>query len=381
SLLLAFNYLLVLIMLGWSEIRTVRGWGSGQISPAVIFGLLVVLILLHILISTPLFQDGHRARLMGTALTATSVFAGGMLIFSSQIATLLRTNHSAPIVVYVLLILSLVYGLLLVVRKDHSLKHPSPGSLGMSEFPVSLASRYEEVRFLASGGVGSIWYARYASGEEVAVKIPSRSDEQTGSSFLQEIQVWRELENEHIVRIYSANILPVPYMEMEYLPVSLRSTPVPVPVSEALRIITGIASGLAYAHSRGIAHCDVKPGNILISPEGTSKITDWGISRQENSRWSVSGFSTRYAAPEQRGPSPECGPEADVYQTGLLLSLLLIGRAEMPSGTEAIFGEEEGSTLLRIIRRCLAENPGDRYPDCTGLLYDLQRIPGNRSGR
>ncbi|MFH0967677.1 MAG: hypothetical protein V1862_08355, partial [Methanobacteriota archaeon] len=201
SLLLAFNYLLVLIMLGWSEIRTVRGWGSGQISPAVIFGLLVVLILLHILISTPLFQDGHRARLMGTALTAASVFAGGMLIFSSQIATLLRTTHPAPIVVYVLLILSLVYGLLLVVRKDHFLEHSSPGSLGMSEFPVSLASRYEEVRFLASGGVGSIWYARYASGEEVAVKIPSRSDEQTGSSFLQEIQVWRELENEHIVRI------------------------------------------------------------------------------------------------------------------------------------------------------------------------------------
>ena len=113
----------------------------------------------------------------------------------------------------------------------------------------------------------------------VAVKVPVRFDEVTGTHFTRDIVFWQGLEHENIIRILSSNILPVPYIEMEYAPSSLAAISLPLPEEEAVRILLGIARGLAYAHEKGIVHRDIKPENILLTAEGIPRITDWGLGK------------------------------------------------------------------------------------------------------
>jgi serine/threonine protein kinase len=222
-----------------------------------------------------------------------------------------------------------------------------------------------------------IWYAeRIESGMPVVVKVPRRDDEKTGMSFMQEISVWKDLDHPHIATVLSANILPVPYIEIEYLPGSLAELNKPVPFSEALEIIRSLASALVYAHDRGVAHCDIKPSNILLTKENVPKLTDWGLARSGSPRWSVSGFSPRYAAPEQHQLTPDCGFATDIWQTGMVFSELLTGHAEVPSGIEPVFMQKEGVGVLPVLHRCLAPDPHDRYPSARALSEDLdQRFP------
>ena len=157
----------------------------------------------------------------------------------------------------------------------------------------------------------------------VAVKVPVRFDEVTGTHFTRDIVFWQGLEHENIIRILSSNILPVPYIEMEYAPSSLAAISLPLPEEEAVRILLGIARGLAYAHEKGIVHRDIKPENILLTAEGVPKITDWGLGKAigDTRQSSVIGFSPAYAAPEQIAPHRygRPGPATDIYQLGMLL--------------------------------------------------------------
>jgi len=339
-----------------------------------IVGVFLLLVMIHMSFTMVQFQQGQKSRLLGTALVSVSLFGFGILLISPQMFSHIQLFHPAPDVVYPLLALSLIFGIMYILRPDvpHiTSSTPGPGS---DQFPESLRSRFEEVRFLSSGGVGSIWYGRTMDGREVAIKIPAKNDEQTGRSFLQEIQVWRELVHDNIVHVYSANILPVPYLEMEYVPSTLKEIQVPISCAQARTIILGVISGLAYAHERGVVHCDIKPGNILLTKDGVPKISDWGISRKKSSRWFVKGFSTRYAAPEQRGLFPECGPEVDVYQAGLLFVWLITGESAMPLKVDPVCPVPD-TDMTRIISRCLAHDPDERYPDCIELYADLTHSP------
>ena len=121
---------------------------------------------------------------------------------------------------------------------------------------------------------------------------------------MKEMRFWEDLTHPNIVAVYSVNILPVPFVEMEYLPRTLGDVEKPLPVETAARIAAGIAAGLAYAHERGVIHRDIKPGNILLAGDLSPKITDWGMSTTlEASRdTTVAGFTLAYAAPEQIAP-------------------------------------------------------------------------------
>ena len=108
----------------------------------------------------------------------------------------------------------------------------------------------------------------------------------------------------------------------------------PLDETKAAGILLGIAEGLRYAHEQGIVHRDIKPGNILLSQDGTPKITDWGLSKAQGTKQSgIIGFSLEYAAPEQLAPTlyGEPGPWTDIYQLGVLFYEMLTGHVPFPA--------------------------------------------------
>ena len=236
-------------------------------------------------------------------------------------------------------------------------------------------------------------FVAWDEGEQrkVAVKVPIRFDEVTGSQFTKELHIWQGLHHKNIVEIYAANIFPVPYIEMEYIGSSLAAMKFPLPAEKAVEIARGVAEGLKYAHGQGIVHRDIKPENILISPEGTPKITDWGLSKAEGTKQSgIIGFSLDYAAPEQLAPNlyGEPGPWTDIYQLGVLLYEMLSGQVPFRGGgmgevTHAILHDDplplqlagpDAKLLRDIVMKCMAKKPTDRYRSIEEIIADLKKI-------
>lgn len=265
-------------------------------------------------------------------------------------------------------------------------------------FPPELAERYDRVAFVGRGGLGQVFSAvRRDDRRTVAVKIPVAYDEATGRTFLKEMRLWEDLAHENIVAVYSVNILPAPFVEMEFLPRTLEQLEKPVPVKTATRIAAGIAAGLAYAHERGVIHRDIKPGNILLADDLTPKITDWGMStRLMASRdTSIAGFTLAYAAPEQIAPERFGRTDArtDIYQLGAVFYELATGKP--PNAGESLAGFT-GATLHEqpvppgeinpdfagldpVILRCLEKDPADRYRSA-GEVFDAIRTAMDDAG-
>lgn len=260
-------------------------------------------------------------------------------------------------------------------------------------FPPELEGRFRNAEYLGGGGVARVYRARLVpDGREVVVKIPLRSDEATGRSFLKEIRVWEELHHPRIVEILSANILPIPYVVMEYHPRSLDRVVLPLPVPEAARLMAGILDGLAHAHARGIVHRDLKPQNILLGADGEPRIADWGLSTtlEGGTPGTVEGFSLAYAAPEQVAPERFGGtdPRTDLYQAGVLFYELVTGRPPFPGGslaeqTRAILevAPAPPSSLVpaarsvdRIILRCLEKEKSRRYQSAGELAAEIALV-------
>ncbi|WP_165077576.1 protein kinase [Methanogenium sp. MK-MG] len=253
-------------------------------------------------------------------------------------------------------------------------------------FPATLADRYRDVTFIGKGGLARVFRAvRRSDGAVVAVKVPISFDETTGRIFLKEMKLWEGLVHPNIVRLCSVNILPVPYVEMEYVSRSLADVSLPLPPTEAAVIVEDIVRGLACAHDHGIIHRDIKPHNILLAEDGTAKITDWGLGTMmgDGHESSIVGFSVQYAAPEQIAPRRfgDADTRTDIYQTGIVFYELLTGRRPFDDGglgemTDAILGETPALPSSRapaaapwdkIVMRCIAKEKEARYPSAVAL--------------
>ena len=181
---------------------------------------------------------------------------------------------------------------------------------------------------------------------------------------------------------------------MEYASRSLADLAPPLPPEEAVSIVLGIGRGLAHAHANGVIHRDIKPQNILLSDDGTPKLTDCGLGKIMDDgmkETSITGFSLKYAAPEQIAPNTfgKTDERCDIYQTGIVLYELLTG-APAISGDGGL-GEVSaailhdipappssfGSNLApfdAIIQKCLEKDPENRYLSFEEVIAELMSI-------
>jgi serine/threonine-protein kinase len=177
-----------------------------------------------------------------------------------------------------------------------------------------------------------------------------------------------------------------------------------VHMEEFLNIARQCAEALVIAHQKGIVHCDIKPENILITPEGDMKILDFGVAKyvsqadDENvtgdcTLTRVIGGTPAYMAPEVLSEqTPDT--RTDVFSFGVVLYELWSGRHPFRSGTaietaNRIMKDQPvplvklipgtPASLEQVIGKCLCKNPADRYQDTHELLTDLTKIESARA--
>jgi serine/threonine-protein kinase len=172
-----------------------------------------------------------------------------------------------------------------------------------------------------------------------------------------------------------------------------------LPIKEAVAIMIQVASGVGYAHRAGLIHCDIKPQNVLVAPDGTAKITDFGIARalstiDPNESTDYVWGSPQYFAPEQAaGAAPS--PASDVYALGVMLYEMVAGRlpfeaenaehlAELHVTAEPLpprrANPEIPAPLEQIILKVLSKEPSARYRTADQLARVLTTFAPSRAG-
>ncbi len=253
---------------------------------------------------------------------------------------------------------------------------------------------------LGLGGMGIVVRAyEFAGDREVALKlIRTKTDEPARKRFCVEAQSLARLKHPNVVQVFSVEVdSPDPFFTMEIvegptLDKVLKAGP--LPIAEAVRLVAGAARGIAAAHASGVVHRDVKPSNILLSPDGTPKVTDFGLAKRTDRRDQLTVpeamlGTPSFMAPEQAGRRQnEIGPRSDVYSLGATLYALLTGEppfhSEDPVVTAALvltvaprplreLRPEIPESLEAIVLKTLEKAPSDRHASATALAEVLER--------
>ena len=263
---------------------------------------------------------------------------------------------------------------------------------------ITLGGRYKLTDRIAIGGMGEVWRARdQVLGRLVAIKI--LKEEYTGDpGFLQRFRV----EARHTALLNHNGIASVfdygeeegsAYLVMELVPGQPLSTIIErervLSPDRALSIISQTAKALAAAHVQGLVHRDVKPGNILMLPDGRVKITDFGIARIADqvpltATGQVMG-TAQYLAPEQATGQQATG-SSDIYALGVIGYELLAGRRPFTGESQiAIALAQVNDTppplpesipvpVRSLIMSMLAKDPADRPADAEALAVAADAI-------
>lgn len=262
----------------------------------------------------------------------------------------------------------------------------------MTTIEGEIAGRYALGALLGRGGMADVHRATDQQlGREVAIKLlrDTAAGETERARFAGEARTVAGLSHPAIVTLLDAGLTDDrPYLVMELvdgMTLGQRCQSGPLPADEVARIGCALADGLAYAHSRGVVHRDVKPGNILLDADGRVFLTDFGIARMLDSatRHTQAGQaigSPAYLAPEQV-TGGELSGAADVYALGLLLLEALTGRrAYVGTTTEVVYArlkappeipadlDEPWASLLALMT---AVEPGER-PTASDVAALLQ---------
>jgi len=230
----------------------------------------------------------------------------------------------------------------------------------------------------------------------VAVKVLHAATAEMRERFYREARTAGRLQHPNIVTIYDVGEHEgEPFIAMEYVPGETLAQIVrrraPLPIGRKLDLLDDLCLGLACAHRAGLIHRDVKPSNLVVSPEGPLKILDFGIARLADSSMTQSGAlvgTPNYMSPEQVAGRP-VDHRSDIFAVGATMYELLAYRAAFP-GTAipevfhkilhedppplASIAPELDPELGTIVARALQKEPGQRYQDLDAMRHDLRAV-------
>jgi tetratricopeptide (TPR) repeat protein len=275
----------------------------------------------------------------------------------------------------------------------------------LSEAPAELpvVPGYEILGVLGRGGMGIVYKARHGRLQRlVALKMilaGPHARPQELARFRTEAEAVARLQHPNIVQIYEVSEQHgLPYCALEFVDggsLAGKLAGTPQPPRQAADLVATLAEAMHAGHERGIIHRDLKPDNVLLTTDGTPKVTDFGLAKKldDGAGQTVSGAvvgTPSYMAPEQaRGRGKQVGPAADVYALGAILYEALTGRPPFKAATpmetmlqvmndEPVPPRRFQPTVLveleTICLKCLAKEPARRYASALALAADLKRF-------
>ena len=272
------------------------------------------------------------------------------------------------------------------------------------QWPDLSNTRYRALRYLARGGMGTIWLAEDTIlNRQVALKVldPADNSGELASRRLREARVLARLEHPGIVPVHDAGTLDdgrafycMKYVEGQRLDQYLRNIRA---LPERLKLLERIAEPLAFAHSKGILHRDLKPENVMIGPFGEVLVMDWGVAKVKDAvrpeaGTEVQGYSSSslsidlsetahgrilgtpgYMSPEQaRGETDSIDERTDIYSLGAILAFMLAG-----GGPEELDRSGPSQPVPRSLRaicaKAMAPDPATRYASVQELSSDVAK--------
>jgi eukaryotic-like serine/threonine-protein kinase len=279
----------------------------------------------------------------------------------------------------------------------------SEGSPLDPEFPRDFVAGYEIEAVLGRGGMSVVYQARHVALKRlVALKmmlVGAHASPEQRARFRVEAEAVARLQHPNIVQIHEVGESSgYPYCALEYVAGGTLAEKLggkPMPPKIAAQLVQILARAMQLAHSRNVVHRDLKPANIMMTTDGTPKITDFGLARQldqdnSNTRTGVLMGTPSYMAPEQAsGHAHEAGPPADVYALGAILYDCLTGHPPFQGKTltvilDQVLSQEPVSPsrltsgvpidLETICLKCLRKEPENRYASAQELAEELARF-------
>jgi WD40 repeat protein/tRNA A-37 threonylcarbamoyl transferase component Bud32 len=296
----------------------------------------------------------------------------------------------------------------------------SDGSSPVPKLPPELAKKYRIRKELGRGGMGVVYQAEHIQMERlVALKVISKSilDNPTATQrFAQEVKAAAQLNHPNIVAAYDfeqagdLHMLVMEYVEGSNL-AEVVERKGPLPVAHACHYVRQAAQGLQHAFERKMIHRDLKPHNLMLTPQGTVKVLDLGLARRTSNCPQQSGVTAvgtvvgtpEYIAPEQARDSSTADIRADIYSLGCTLFCLLTGKPPFPDGApmQKLLAhiEQEAPSLRQlrpdvsaelaaVVMKMMAKKPEDRYQTPAEVMAALapfcesgQRTPTAKTGQ
>ena len=263
-----------------------------------------------------------------------------------------------------------------------------------------LGGRYRVGALLGAGGMGEVWAARdLLLDRPVAVKVLGAAlagDGRAAERLRREARAAARLDHPNIARMLDLGEHDGrPYLVMELLEGESLAARIdradPIPPAEAARVVAAVADALQAAHSAGVVHRDVKPGNVYLTSGGEVKVLDFGIASAAGEADLTTGdllATAAYLAPERALGQPAT-PAADLYSLGVVLYELLAGRRPFQGGSDielamahvtvrpaplALVAPSTPPSLVVACEHALAKDPAARPPSAAAFAR-LLRAP------